>query len=56
VTAHCPSITATNILTQAAGANGKLSKLPAIFNSDVAQVAQRAFDARMKGDAICCLA
>ena len=53
VTALCPGITATNMLTQAAGANGKLSKLPAFLVSDVVLVAQQAFEACMKGDAIC---
>lgn len=53
VTALCPGITATNMLTQAAGANQKLSALPDFLVGDVHDVAQQGFDACMKGDAIC---
>jgi short-subunit dehydrogenase len=53
VTALCPGITATNMLTQAAGANDKLSQLPGFLIADVQDVAQLAFSACMRGDAIC---
>ena len=53
VTTLCPGITATNMLTQAAGANQKLSALPDFLVSDVKDVAQQGFDACIKGDAIC---
>lgn len=53
VTALCPGITATNMLTQAAGANDKLQQLPAFLISDVQVVADQAFAACMRGDAIC---
>ncbi len=53
VTTLCPGITATNMLTQAAGANQKLSALPDFLVGDVTDVAQQGFDACMKGEAIC---
>lgn len=53
VTTLCPGITATNMLKQAAGANDKLSQLPGFLVGDVQQVADMAFAACMKGDAIC---
>ncbi|MEO7107859.1 MAG: SDR family oxidoreductase [Rhodoferax sp.] len=53
VTALCPGITATNMLTQAAGANDKLSQLPKFLVGDVQEVADMAFAATMNGDAIC---
>ena len=53
VTALCPGITATNMLTQAAGSNDKLSQLPGFLIADVNDVAQLAFAACMRGDAIC---
>ena len=53
VTALCPGITATNMLTQAAGANDKLSQLPRFLIADVQYVAQLAFAACLRGDAIC---
>lgn len=53
VTALCPGITATNMLTQAAGANDKLSQLPAFLIGDVDAVAAQAFAACMRGDAVC---
>lgn len=53
VTALCPGITATNMLTQAAGANDKLAHLPAFLVGDVKLVADMAFTACMRGDAIC---
>jgi short-subunit dehydrogenase len=53
VTTLCPGITATNMLKQAAGANDKLSQLPDFLVGDVQQVADMAFAACMRGDAIC---
>ena len=53
VTTLCPGITATNMLTQAAGANDKLGQLPAFLIGDVQEVADLAFAATMNGDAIC---
>jgi len=53
VTALCPGITATNMLTQAAGANDKLGQLPGFLVGDAQQVADMAFAATMRGDAIC---
>ena len=53
VTALCPGITATNMLTQAAGANDKLNQLPGFLVAEVQDVAQQAFSACMRGDAIC---
>jgi len=53
VTTLCPGITATNMLTQAAGSNQKLSALSDRLVGDVQDVAQQGFDACMKGDAIC---
>lgn len=53
VTTLCPGITATDMLTQAAGANDKLKQLPAFLVGDVHQVAADAFAACMKSDAIC---
>ena len=53
VTALCPGITATNMLTQAAGANDKLGHLPGFLVADVQDVADLAFAATMNGDAIC---
>ena len=53
ITTLCPGITATNMLTQAAGANQKLSNLPDFLVSDVHAVAAQGFAACMRGDAIC---
>lgn len=53
VTALCPGITATQMLTSAAGANDQLSRLPGFLIGDVKHVAQQAFDACLRGDAIC---
>ena len=53
VTTLCPGITATNMLTQAAGSNGKLGQLPGFLVGEVQQVADMAFAATMQGDAIC---
>lgn len=53
VTALCPGITATHMLTQAAGANQKLSALPDFLVGDVLDVAAQGFAACLRGDAIC---
>jgi len=53
VTTLCPGITATNMLTQAAGANDKLGQLPGFLIGEVQDVAEMAFAATKKGDAIC---
>jgi short-subunit dehydrogenase len=53
VTALCPGITATHMLTSAAQANQQLRKLPGFLVGDVADVARQGFEACMKGDAIC---
>ena len=53
VTTLCPGITATNMLTPAAGSNQKLSALPDFLVGDIQDVAQQGFDACMKGDALC---
>ncbi len=53
VTTLCPGITATNMLTQAAGANDKLGQLPGFLIGEVQDVADMAFAATMRGDAIC---
>ena len=53
VTTLCPGMTATHMLTQAAGANPKLSALPDFLVGDVHDVAAQGFAACMQGDAIC---
>jgi short-subunit dehydrogenase len=53
VTALCPGITATNMLTSAAGANDQLSRLPGFLIGDVKDVAQQAYAACLRGDVIC---
>ncbi len=53
VTTLCPGITATAMLSQAAGSNDKLNQLPGFMVGDAAEVADRGFAACMRGDAIC---
>jgi uncharacterized protein len=53
VTALCPGITATPMLTNATQANQQLSKLPDLLVGNVAEVARQGFDACMRGDVIC---
>ena len=53
VTTLCPGITATAMLTQATGANGKLGLLPRFLVGDAEQVARQGFTACMRGEAIC---
>ena len=53
VTALCPGVTATAMLSGAASANGKVSQLPAFMVGDVNEVARQGFEACMRGDVIC---
>ena len=53
VTALCPGVTATAMLTSAARANGKVSDIPAFMVGDVNDVARQGFEACMRGDVIC---
>lgn len=53
MTALCPGITATNMLSAATQANQNLSKLPGFLIGNVDDVARQGFDACMRGDAIC---
>ena len=53
VTALCPGVTATNMLSTAASANDSLGRIPGFLIGDVHAVARQAFDACMRGDVIC---
>lgn len=53
ITTLCPGITATNMLTQASGANQKLNDLPDFLIGDVHEVAAQGLAACLRGDAIC---
>ena len=53
VTTLCPGITATAMLGAAAGANSKVSQIPGFMVGQAETVAQDAFNACMRGDAIC---
>lgn len=53
ITTLCPGITATNMLTQASGANQKLQELPSFLIGDVDDVAEQGLAACLRGDAIC---
>lgn len=53
VTALCPGITATQMLSSATQANHQLSKLPGFLIGDVHDVARQGFEACMAGDVIC---
>ena len=53
VTALCPGITATRMLSSAKDANDRLSRIPGILVGDVHDVAREGFAACMKGEAIC---
>jgi uncharacterized protein len=52
ITALCPGITATHMLTSAAQASSELNKLPALLVGSAEDVANEGFDACMKGDVI----
>lgn len=53
VTALCPGVTATAMLTGAASANDKFGQLPAFMVGKVNDVARQGFEACMRGDVIC---
>ena len=53
VTALCPGITATSMLTAATQADQRLSRLPGFLIGDVGDVARQGFDACMRGEVIC---
>ena len=53
VTALCPGITATNMLTSAAIGNDKVNRIPSFMVGDVNDVAHQGFEACMKGRAVC---
>ena len=52
VTALCPGITDTQMLSDAVAANARLARLPGFLIGDVAEVAEEGYQACMKGDAI----
>jgi short-subunit dehydrogenase len=52
VTALCPGITATNMLSTAANSSGKLTNLPGYLISDVDMVAQQGYEACLNGEVI----
>jgi uncharacterized protein len=53
VTALCPGITATNMLSGAASENSKLGAIPSFLIADVNDVARAGLQATLRGDAIC---
>lgn len=53
VTALCPGMTATAMLSGAASANDKVSQIPAFMVGEVNDVARQGFEACMRGDVIC---
>lgn len=52
VTALCPGITDTRMLSSAIAANARLARLPGILIGDAEQVAEEGYQACMKGDVI----
>ncbi len=52
ITALCPGITATEMLSGATAQSAQLAKLPKFLIGDAKAVAQEGFDACMRGDAI----
>ena len=52
VTALCPGITATNMLSSATSANARLAKLPGFLVGDADLVADEGYQACMQGDVI----
>lgn len=52
ITALCPGITATNMMSTAKKANARLAKLPSILIGQAEQVAEEGFQACMQGDVI----
>ena len=53
VTALCPGITATPLLSAAKAANDKVARIPSFLVGDVNDVARQGFEACMKGEVIC---
>lgn len=53
VTALCPGITATAMLSKAASANDKVSSIPSFMVGNVNDVARQGFEACMRGDVVC---
>ena len=53
VTTLCPGMTATAMLSNAAGGNSKIRQIPSFMVGQVETVAQDAMDACLRGDAIC---
>ena len=53
VTALCPGVTATHMLSNAASGNDRLGKIPAFMIGDVTAVARQAFEACQSGHALC---
>jgi uncharacterized protein len=53
VTALCPGMTATAMLSNAASANEKVSSIPSFMVGNVNDVARQGFEACMRGDVIC---
>lgn len=53
VTALCPGLTATHMLSAAKRSNAKFRQIPDFLVAEVDDVARQAFEACMKGDAIC---
>ncbi|MGE0498529.1 MAG: SDR family NAD(P)-dependent oxidoreductase [Ramlibacter sp.] len=53
VTALCPGITATHMLSSATQANARLGQLPGFLIGDVDDVARQGFEACLKGEVIC---
>ncbi len=52
ITALCPGITATNMLSAAASTSGKLTKLPGFLVGEVNKVAMEGYEACLRGDVI----
>lgn len=52
ITALCPGVTATNMLSKAASSSSKLTKLPKLLIGDVDKVAQEGYEACIKGEVI----
>lgn len=53
ITALCPGITATNMLSGATQANQQLARLPGFLIGQVEDVARAGFEACMRGEVIC---
>ena len=53
ITALCPGITATHMLTEASAGSAELDKLPQILVGSADDVADQGFEACRRGDVIC---